>query len=121
MSQVERAEAMRRLGMFVQCVECDDYVRTEDALRAEQVQPTQVRHLCSMHCLLLRSEGRTGTLRAYRWSSERGGWTFVGLYGKVPGFPGPGASAWMWQWTDTGDALWIEWNVARLRAAGEIS
>jgi len=115
-SQAIRDEAMRRLGVFVQCVECDDYVRTEDALRVEQINPTRLRRLCSMRCLLLRSEGQTETCRAWRWNRERDGWTFIGIYWQLPG-----ASAWLWQWTDTGDALWIEWNVARLRAAGEIS
>lgn len=114
MSQTVRTEAMRRFGALVECIECDAYVRPRDAIKIEPSSFFMC--ACSMRCVLLRSEDRTDAHRAYRWNEPRDCWVEIGRYER------PLASEmWFWTWTDTGEALWIEDNVARLREAGEIS
>jgi hypothetical protein len=67
-------------------------------------------HVCSAHCAIDYADGRTGYLRAFRWNRQMEQWAEIGTR-RYEGNP--------WKWTDTGEALWIQERVARLRAAGE--
>jgi hypothetical protein len=114
------AEAAKRLGVRIE--ECDRCACT--CLRADGLflgvwGDTPYRHignifLCSMTCLLAACDERPEyvgrQLRAHRWHSFLEKWAIIGERDVCKD----------WVWTDTGNALWIEANAAKLRVAGEI-
>lgn len=128
-------EAMNRLGVWVEkCERCDCVYRGETGLLLHTVGdygehgglvggleanfPLVPRvFVCSLACAVAAADARPDRYRnqvtaAGRWSPRREEWVRIGVR---PRFQEA------WSWTDTGEALWIEENAARLRAAREIS
>lgn len=114
------AQAASRLGTpIVECVECDVTAFRDESLailRTEKSVPwpadvSGAQHVCSVHCAILFASGRIGFLRAFRWNRRDENWVELGT--RALADP-------RWNWTDTGEARWLEENAARLREAGEI-
>lgn len=111
------AEAATRLGCpIVECCECSTTLRFVDSVTVETHASDGWRaSLCSLACATAYADGRWGYLSCFRVRVFDGRFELVQIGSRQPSASDP------WNWTDTGNARWIEENTARLRAAGEIS
>lgn len=123
-----RVAVARRLGApIASCVTCGVTKMEDESFRiiiAAIGRPGFVAHQshgCSISCAIgYSSLYPQDALSVYRkkvgWGPPVGKedhWECIGSFNReTPG---------LWVWTDTGNARWIEENVARLRARGEIS
>jgi hypothetical protein len=101
---------------IVVCDDCGVHVIKADAFFTASRNKldtvlTNIVSYCSLRCISESVDEYRGNINAYRWMNKKiGDVSHVGHRSVVTD---------SWVWNDTGEAIWIEENLARLRAAGE--